>query len=155
MIRSQPEEKFQEAKQAVDLTQAPLIVSVGRGIKSKDNIALAEKLAEVLGADLAFIGKAKLPVRKSREGYLETIPDLVVEIRSKNDTRAELEQKAGEYLRAGVGIVLVVDPEAKTIAEHRAGAEPRVSIASDTLALVELIPDFRLNLAECFSESLD
>ena len=52
-IRMKPEPPFQEVKQAVDLTKASIIVAVGRGIKSKDNIALAEKLAEVLGADLA------------------------------------------------------------------------------------------------------
>jgi electron transfer flavoprotein alpha subunit len=52
-IRMKPEAPFQEVKQAVDLSKADVIVAVGRGIKSKDNIALAEKLAEVLGGDLA------------------------------------------------------------------------------------------------------
>ena len=52
-VRMVPEAPFQEAKQAVDLTKADVIVAVGRGIKSKDNLALAEKLAEVLGGDLA------------------------------------------------------------------------------------------------------
>ena len=52
-VRMKPEAPFQEAKQAVDLSKADIIVAVGRGIKSKDNIALAEKLAEVLGGDLA------------------------------------------------------------------------------------------------------
>ena len=52
-VRMKPEAPFQEAKQAVDLTKAEVIVAVGRGIKSKDNLALAEKLAEVLGGDLA------------------------------------------------------------------------------------------------------
>jgi electron transfer flavoprotein alpha subunit len=52
-VRMQPEPAFQEVKQAVDLTKADVIVAIGRGIKSKDNIALAEKLAEVLGGDLA------------------------------------------------------------------------------------------------------
>ena len=52
-IRMTPEPPFQEAKQAVDLTKAEIIVAVGRGIKSKDNLALAEKLAEVLGGDIA------------------------------------------------------------------------------------------------------
>jgi len=51
--RMKPEAPFQEVKQAVDLSKAEIIVAIGRGIKSKDNIALAEKLAEVLGADLA------------------------------------------------------------------------------------------------------
>ena len=53
VIRSKPEEKFQEAKQAVDLTQAPLIVSVGRGIKSQENIAIVQELAKALGAEIA------------------------------------------------------------------------------------------------------
>jgi electron transfer flavoprotein alpha subunit len=52
-IRMTPEAPFQEVKQAVDLSKADIIVAIGRGIKSKDNIALAEKLAAVLGGDLA------------------------------------------------------------------------------------------------------
>jgi electron transfer flavoprotein alpha subunit len=52
-VRMKPEAPFQEMKQAVDLSKAAVIVAVGRGIKSKENIALAEKLAEVLGGDLA------------------------------------------------------------------------------------------------------
>ncbi len=52
-VRMKPEPAFQEVKQAVDLTKANVIVAIGRGIKSKDNIALAEKLAEVLGGDIA------------------------------------------------------------------------------------------------------
>jgi electron transfer flavoprotein alpha subunit len=52
-VRQQPEAPFQEAKQAVDLSQAERIVSVGRGIKSQDNLALAERLAKAMGAELA------------------------------------------------------------------------------------------------------
>ncbi len=44
---------FREAKQAVDLTQAPIIVAIGRGIKAPENIAQAEKLAKLLGGELA------------------------------------------------------------------------------------------------------
>jgi electron transfer flavoprotein alpha subunit len=52
-VRMKPEAPFQEVKQAVDLSKAEVIVAVGRGIKSKDNLGLAEKLAEALGGDLA------------------------------------------------------------------------------------------------------
>jgi len=52
-IRQKAEEPFQEAKQAVDLSQAERIVAVGRGIKAQEHIALAEKLATALGAQLA------------------------------------------------------------------------------------------------------
>lgn len=52
-VRNQPQEVFKEAKQAVDLTQAEIIVSVGRGIKEQKNIELARQLAEALGGELA------------------------------------------------------------------------------------------------------
>ena len=52
-IRQKPEAPFQEAKQAVDLSQAERIVAVGRGIKSQDNLPIVEKLAKALGAEIA------------------------------------------------------------------------------------------------------
>jgi electron transfer flavoprotein alpha subunit len=52
-LRQKAEAPFQEAKQAVDLSQAERIVSVGRGIKSQENIAIAEQLAQAFGAELA------------------------------------------------------------------------------------------------------
>ncbi len=52
-IRQRPEPPFQEAKQAVDLSQAERIVSVGRGIKGPEHLPLAEQLAAALGAELA------------------------------------------------------------------------------------------------------
>ncbi len=52
-IRTTPLELFREAKQAVDLTQAPILVAVGRGIKAPENIPMAEKLAKLLGGELA------------------------------------------------------------------------------------------------------
>lgn len=52
-IRMQPEEPFQEAKASIDLTKSNIIVAVGRGIKSQENIAVAQGLADALGADLA------------------------------------------------------------------------------------------------------
>ena len=53
IIRNKPEEVFKEAKQAVDLTQAEIIVSVGRGIKEQKNIDLAKQLADAIGGELA------------------------------------------------------------------------------------------------------
>jgi electron transfer flavoprotein alpha subunit len=53
VVRNKPQEVFKEAKQAVDLTQAEIIVSVGRGIKEQKNIEMAKQLADALGAELA------------------------------------------------------------------------------------------------------
>jgi electron transfer flavoprotein alpha subunit len=52
-IRNKPEEPFREAAQTVDLSAAPIIVSVGRGIKEQDNLPMVEELAAALGGELA------------------------------------------------------------------------------------------------------
>ena len=52
-IRTKPLELFKEAKASVDLTQAPLIVAIGRGIKAPENIAQAEAVAKALGGEIA------------------------------------------------------------------------------------------------------
>jgi electron transfer flavoprotein alpha subunit len=52
-IRQVPEAPFQEARQVVDLSQAARIVAVGRGIKSQEQLPVAEKLAQAMGAELA------------------------------------------------------------------------------------------------------
>src|SRR5208283_256535 len=52
-VRNKPEAPFKEAKQAVDLTQAEVIVAVGRGIKEQKNIEMAQQLAAALGGEIA------------------------------------------------------------------------------------------------------
>jgi electron transfer flavoprotein alpha subunit len=52
-IRTKPLDLFKEAKSAVDLTQAPLIVAIGRGIKAPENIPQAEALAKAIGGEIA------------------------------------------------------------------------------------------------------
>lgn len=104
----------------------------------------------VVGADIAFVRRESLPVKESREGYLETIPDLIVEVASKNDTAAYLERKANDYLRAGVRVVWIADPQTKTLTEHRRDAPPRVFAETETVALPEIIPGLELVLKDVF-----
>ena len=52
-VRQVPEEPFQEARQAVDLSEAERIVAVGRGIKGPEHLPLAQALAEALHAEVA------------------------------------------------------------------------------------------------------
>ena len=52
-IRSKPEAPFRAAQRSVDLGAAEMIVSVGRGIKEKENLGVVQALADALGAELA------------------------------------------------------------------------------------------------------
>ena len=104
----------------------------------------------VPGADAAFLTADQLPARYTREGYLETIPKLVVEIRSKNDATPEIESKVGEYLAAGVVEVWVLDPDLQTIAKHRLDGV-RTFGSGETLAS-DLLPDFNVPVALFFAD---
>jgi Uma2 family endonuclease len=106
----------------------------------------------LVGADVAFVAAARLPVQRSSEGYLETIPDLVVEVRSKNDSDDELEQKVRDYLTAGVRCVWVVDPGQRWIAVHRPGQPPRVFTESEEVTIDDIIPGFRLAVADALAD---
>lgn len=102
------------------------------------------------GADALFVTAARLPIRTSPEGYLETIPDLVAEVRSKNDRPAELTGQVAEYLAAGVRLVWVLDPPSQTVTAHRPGQSPRVFAAGETLTADEVIPGFAAAVADLF-----
>src|SRR6185436_9029000 len=64
---------------------------------SETGIILSKGPDSVAGPDAMFVSKRLTPIRESPEGYLETIPELVVEIRSKNDRSAYLKRKVAKY----------------------------------------------------------
>lgn len=106
----------------------------------------------VVAPDATFFSNSRLPWRRTTEGYSETIPDLVVEVVSKNDTRAYLTRKIKDYLHAGVVIVWLVDPAKRTLVEHRSGCEPVTYDGAATVELPELIPGFQLRLDDVFAD---
>jgi len=115
-------------------------------------IVLRRNPDRVVGADVAYFSKSRFPVKRSPEGYYETIPDLIVEVVSKNDSRNYLRRKVNDYLQAGVAIVWLVDPAKRTLVEYRSGQEALTYDESATVLLPDLIPDFTLALAEVFND---
>jgi Uma2 family endonuclease len=124
----------------------------GKARSGDVGIVLSRNPDHVFGADAVFIANASLPVRRSPEGYLETMPELVVEVRSKNDTGAALERKAADYLAAGVRVVWVADPLGRTVTEHRKDTPPRVYGEADTLTIEDVIPGFLLPVQQALQE---
>ncbi len=117
-------------------------------VRNETGVILRRNPDRVVGPDACFIATASLPLRVSSEGYLETIPDLVVEVRSKNDTFAEVEGKVGEYLTAGVKLVWVIDPIRTLAMVHELGHPPRTLGPGDDLTAGAIIPGFRLAVAD-------
>jgi Uma2 family endonuclease len=83
---------------------------------------------------------------------LETIPDLVAEVRSKNDRPKEVADKVADYLAAGARLVWVLDPPTQTVTAHRPGQAPQVFSAGHTLTADGVIPGFAAAVADLFRE---
>ena len=119
-------------------------------VRAEVGIVLRRNPDRVVGADAAFILAASLPVRRSKEGYLETIPEIVVEVRSKNDTSNEVRAKKEEYFAAGVLLVWVLNPDDKTVAAHQPEAPIRTFQTSEMLT-TPLLPGFEVPVAKLFA----
>jgi Uma2 family endonuclease len=123
----------------------------GKARSGDVGIVLARNPDHVYGADAVFITNARLPIRRSPERYLETIPELIVEVRSKNDTLAALERKAQDYLQAGA-VFWVVDPINRNVLAYRQGVPTQTFAEDDTLTVPDLIPGFALLVREALRE---
>ncbi|MEX2092024.1 MAG: Uma2 family endonuclease [Pirellulales bacterium] len=115
-------------------------------------IVLGRNPDHVFGADVAFVARQSLPAKISSEGFLETMPELVVEVRSKNDTTTEINEKVADYLKSGVKLVWIAEPANETVVEHRSGQPPKTLGKDDTLPCEDVIPGFRLSLADLFRQ---
>lgn len=113
-------------------------------------VVLRRNPDRVVGADAAFIFTASLPVRRSAEGYLETIPELIVEVRSPNDWAPEITAKNQEYFAAGVRVVWVIDPTARTVAAHNADGSVQLFRDTDVLTCA-FLPGVSIPVASLFA----
>lgn len=103
--------------------------------------------------DVAFISWERLPNRQiPREPVPLLAPDLVVEILSPSTTPAEMARKRQEYFAAGVRLLWLIDPEARTVAVYTAPEAARELSAMETLDGGDVLPGFRLSLQELFAE---
>lgn len=85
-----------------------------------------------------------------REKPLLIVPDIVVEIISKNDHYPDVTDKVARYLNDGVKIVWVLDPKLRKIVVHTAGGIPHTLTEKDMLDGGDVLPELRIAVAEIF-----
>lgn len=104
----------------------------------------------VRAADVLFISTERL-AQATPDDFLDVPPELVVEVVSPNDTWTEIRKKVKEYLGAGVNVVVVIEPDERTLTVFRSLTNVLELTVADTLTLEDILPDFSLPLAELFS----
>lgn len=105
--------------------------------------------------DVAFVSYLRWP--KSRmiprtDNAWNVVPDLAVEVVSPTDNAEELQEKIGEYFRAGVTLVWVFYPLSSQVFVYQSPTQIHVLTPADDLDGGTVLPGFRLSLAEIFSE---
>jgi Uma2 family endonuclease len=98
--------------------------------------------------DVSFVRSGRLPGDVPPKGWIKIPPDLAVEVVSPNDTAEEVEEKRVDYHRAGVPLVWVIFPVARTARVHRTDGSASDLLEDDELSGEAVIPGFRCPLRE-------
>ncbi len=104
----------------------------------------------VRAPDVAFVSRGRVEAVGEVEGYWPGAPDLAVEVVSPNDTYSEVEEKVTDWLRAGTRMVVVVNPRGKTLTVRSSEKNITVLTEEDTFDGGEVVPGWRLPVADVF-----
>jgi Uma2 family endonuclease len=117
-----------------------------------DSGVVTERRPDTLrGADFAFYSYQKVPKGTLKpRGYLLVAPDLIVEVKSSDDVWNEVRAKVVEYLKAGVPVVCVLDPERLTATIFQLNRAEQLLSAEDFLSFPEVLPGFSAQVRRFF-----
>ncbi len=100
--------------------------------------------------DVYYVSAERLPLDVRVQGYLEVVPELVVEIVSPSDSPREVNEKTQMWLDHGVLMVLEVHPAERAVMVHRPDAPAVTLTGDDALDGGDVLPGFSLPLSEIF-----
>lgn len=103
--------------------------------------------------DVSFVSWARYHEPKHRGEIQAIVPELAVEILSQSNTKREIARKLGEYFAAGVRLAWIVDPKRREVRVHSSGTDFVTLTAADVLDGGDVLPGFRLPLAEFFDQA--
>ena len=107
----------------------------------------------VRAPDAAFVRQERIDETGLVKGYWVGAPDLAVEVVSPGDTVGEVEEKVAEWLNAGTRMVWVVSPKLRTVTVYHSLIDVVMLTENDTLDGSDVVPGFRIALAEIFGRA--
>lgn len=125
---------------------------LGRVLTNEAGMVVRHGPDTVRGADALFISFRRLPRSENWKGFLQQVPELVVEVLSEDDSWKKMEEKIADYHTFGVDMVWVIDPRTLAVRLYPRGAEPFVLHSADEIDGGELLPGFRCRVAEFFGD---
>lgn len=132
------------------LLLAVRLLVVGR-VYADTGFVVGRNPDQVLSPDVAFIRRDRLDPARNRTGYFRVAPDFAVEIVSPSDYPKRLDQKIAKYLAASVPLLWVVYPDERRVRVLGAGREPAEFGDGDILDGGNVVPGFRMPVADIFA----
>lgn len=124
---------------------------LGRVYPSDTHFILARNPDRVVMPDVAFVRADRLPTEEARERFMPLAPDLAVEVVSPSDRMVDVLAKIALYQQAGVQLIWLVQPRAQAVTVYALGREPRTLREGETLDGGDVVPGFRLPVANIFA----
>ena len=119
---------------------------LGRVTGAAAGFILPNPDADLRAPDVSFVKAEKL--KRSQRSFVQLVPDLMVEIKSKTDRIKPIVEKIQSFLALGSQVGILIDPDKETVTIYRLTGEPVVLTSSDTLTIPELFPGWQLPIAE-------
>jgi Uma2 family endonuclease len=104
----------------------------------------------VRAPDVAFVSKDRLPPGEVGSGFLEMVPDLVVEVVSPGDSASYVQEKAEMWLKSGVRLVWVVYPVPQSVVVYHSQGEARVLHTGDDIDATPVFEEFKIAVEDFF-----
>jgi Uma2 family endonuclease len=120
-------------------------------VASNDTFVPIDSAGSVLAPDVLFVSYAKIPKGKPPED-LVVAPELVLEVRSPTDRWGDMFGKVGDFLNAGVTVVIVLDPATRSASVYRQDGAQQILRGEDKLTLPDVLPGFEAPVARFFEE---
>lgn len=102
------------------------------------------------GPDVLFVSYAKQPAGDVPDGPLAVIPELVFEVRSPSDPWTEVFEKMLDYLKAGVSVVVILDPKTRSASVFRPNDLQDTFQADQLLTIPDVLPGFAVVVSKLF-----
>jgi Uma2 family endonuclease len=123
---------------------------LGRLLSNDSGVITQRGPDTVRGADIAYYSYERVPKGPLPDRYLDVAPDLILEVRSPSDRWADILVKVGEYLAAGVTIVVVLDDTSRSARVFDGEGTIRLLAAEEEFTLPELLGDFSVSVRRFF-----
>ncbi len=123
----------------------------GQVLGGEVGVRLRSSPDSIVGIDLIYISADVVAAQSDATTLIDGIPILAVEILSPSDTIDDINEKIDTYVKAGVGLVWVIDAHHRTVEVFRPGAEPELVNVLQELSGDPALPGFRVPVAQLFA----